>query len=315
MRGKKCIDDELLRSRSESYSSVESSHVSAGLQSTGGSEAKVETQNKNEMASITINVHRGPEEDDDDVLLGTNRFSVTYTSEGSGSSYNDIKGTDTPNNDLDNDESSQLGTSRLEDKVPLSTINEASNNFDDEGELEENDSIHSGASSENPIKWHPGRAPLELIETSNALDVFISAIRFDSSNFTHVSELYVQLEFLDSLSQLSSPISTNVRSSILPVSFASYLSFTRETSLILADEISHQKDDLAISVRLIEAKESEAMSDVNVFADALIDLWVMIEDNCSIVRQEIDLYDTHENSCIGSIVVDVRGHHLLSRCS
>jgi hypothetical protein len=33
------------------------------------------------------------------------------------------------------------------------------------------------------IKWVLGRAPLELVETANALDVFVSAVRFDTSSY------------------------------------------------------------------------------------------------------------------------------------
>jgi hypothetical protein len=35
-----------------------------------------------------------------------------------------------------------------------------------------------------PIRWITGRAPLELIETALALDIFVSAVRFDSTDFS-----------------------------------------------------------------------------------------------------------------------------------
>lgn len=76
------------------------------------------------------------------------------------------------------------------------------------------------------------------------------------------------------------------------------MSFNRETSLLLAEEIINQRENLALVVRFIDAGEDEntggGMAGVGtdspgvgprVFADAIVDLWVMIEDSCSIVRQ------------------------------
>ena len=82
------------------------------------------------------------------------------------------------------------------------------------------------------------------------------------------------------------------------------ISFNRETSMLLAEEISSQRENLALVVRFIEASDDFAGPDpsapsssssstpsggdaggARVFADAIVDLWVMIEDSCSIVRQ------------------------------
>ena len=45
------------------------------------------------------------------------------------------------------------------------------------------------ASIVNPIHWLSGRAPLELVETANALDVFISAVRFDSTDYAKIPKV------------------------------------------------------------------------------------------------------------------------------
>jgi hypothetical protein len=68
--------------------------------------------------------------------------------------------------------------------------------------------------------------------------------------------------------------------------FTADMSFNRETSLMLADEINNQKENLAIIIRFIEAGDDDGSdTETRVFADAIVDLWVMIEDSCSIVRQ------------------------------
>jgi hypothetical protein len=69
------------------------------------------------------------------------------------------------------------------------------------------------------------------------------------------------------------------------LSFSADMPFNRETSLILAEEIASQKENLAIVVRFIEASDDGSDTETRVFADAIVDLWVMIEDSCSIVRQ------------------------------
>lgn len=122
---------------------------------------------------------------------------------------------------------------------------------------------------------------------------------------------------------MSPPITTNTRMSIMPLSFAactlfmtvslvhsahithsllvenyfylfifidaSDMSFNRETCLILAEEISSQGEGLAVVIRFIEARDSDLGGDGNtetrVFADAIVELSVMIEDSCNINRQ------------------------------
>lgn len=58
--------------------------------------------------------------------------------------------------------------------------------------------------------------------------------------------------------------------------------FTRESSLILADEIG-SGDSLSLFIRIVRSPQpGKAAVEI---ADAEVDLWVMIEDSCSIVRQ------------------------------
>ena len=44
-------------------------------------------------------------------------------------------------------------------------------------------------------------------------------------------------------------------------------------------------------------------------------MWVMLEDGCNVVRQELDIVTVETQETIGTVVVDVRGHALLSNCS
>jgi hypothetical protein len=99
---------------------------------------------------------------------------------------------------------------------------------------------------------------------------------------------------------------------------------------LLAEEISSRLDNLCIIIRILEEAQSGPDTEMKEIGDAIVELLVMIEDSCGIVRQvshsphstrltlppqEIDICDLESGDCIGSAVVDVRGHHLLARCS
>ena len=61
------------------------------------------------------------------------------------------------------------------------------------------------------------------------------------------------------------------------------MSFNRESSLLLADEIDSSGEDLSLFIRIVQsASPGKAAKEI---AYAEVDLWVMIEDSCSIVRQ------------------------------
>lgn len=47
-------------------------------------------------------------------------------------------------------------------------------------------------------------------------------------------------------------------------------------------------------------------------AKGYIDLTVMIEDSCNIIRQEIELMTSEASEIIGSATVDVRGYRLFT---
>ena len=154
--------------------------------------------------SITINVHRhDDDEDQDGVLLGTNRFSSTYNSRDTISSCNDT------DEFLPGGLSSSGTTNVLQDIIEEDVQNSEmsndaeKNNKHDEGD-ENSDASQSTTLSEivhteeapdqispNPIEWLSGRAPLELVETANALDVFVSAIRIDSTEYAKIPKVII----------------------------------------------------------------------------------------------------------------------------
>ena len=53
----------------------------------------------------------------------------------------------------------------------------------------------------------------------------------------------------------------------------------------------------------------------NPIGQAVVNLWVMIEDKCNFNRKEVDIFMVDSTDSIGSVLVDVRGYHLLERCS
>jgi hypothetical protein len=63
------------------------------------------------------------------------------------------------------------------------------------------------------------------------------------------------------------------------------LSFNREASLLLAEEISSRMDNLCIIIRLLEEPQNGAEGELKEIGDAIVELLVMIEDSCGIVRQ------------------------------
>lgn len=184
--------------------------------------------------SVTIHMHRNDEdEDQDDVLLGTTRFTGTYTSGGTESSLNDTDEfqmtggggdardggggsvsadlslrsgggddhEDTAEFEVDPDDDYHDGNLRKDAHRPKSgdAVERLSSNDDSQfsnedpehsgGEDHEEASGDSKAAAANPIHWLSGRAPIDLVETANALDVFVSAIRFDSSDVAKIAKV------------------------------------------------------------------------------------------------------------------------------
>lgn len=100
-------------------------------------------------------------DDGDDVLLGTNLLQRTY---GTVSSF----------------DSDPLTPQRGNTSPTMPTHSPSTTSFN---EVSPTENIPSN-DSKNIIQWKPGRAPLELIETANALDIFVSAVRIDSSGYS-----------------------------------------------------------------------------------------------------------------------------------
>lgn len=69
------------------------------------------------------------------------------------------------------------------------------------------------------------------------------------------------------------------------------ISFNREASLLLAEEISSRGDNLCIIIRILEdsyrglSGGNGGIDNLREIGDAIVELYVMIEDSCSIVRQ------------------------------
>lgn len=49
--------------------------------------------------------------------------------------------------------------------------------------------------SDVPVTWKPGRAAMDLVETSRALDVFVSGIRLDSDVIDTVTEVCLHVRY------------------------------------------------------------------------------------------------------------------------
>lgn len=78
----------------------------------------------------------------------------------------------------------------------------------------------------------------------------------------------------------------------------------------IIDIISREHESLHFDVVLL----SDSKGDLQVVGSAEVNLWVMIEDACNILRQEVDIVGIEDGDVIGSLVVDVRGFHALSKC-
>ena len=77
----------------------------------------------------------------------------------------------------------------------------------------------------------------------------------------------------------------------------------------LKAEIADLGDATSIQLSILDG------DDQTIIGQANIDLWVMIEDSCNILRQEIDIWADDLSHVIGSAVIDCRGHRLLTKCS
>jgi hypothetical protein len=215
-------------------------------------------------------------------------------------------------------------------------------------------------STPGPVaQFSEGRADVEAVEVGQALDVLVSAIQLDagavpnrtssSSSSSSSSQVEICVQFLGALSQPSGAIGlptpsgsgtpTATRRSLLPVNLAAHMLMNRKASLALAEEIGDKGEELALQVLLYDVSSPTR----NLLGVATVPLWVMIEESCNILRQEVefvrvspwtgaepsmegwrqggdDLDEGNEGNegngdvSIGNAVVDVRGYILLERC-
>jgi hypothetical protein len=119
----------------------------------------------------------------------------------------------------------------------------------------------------------------------------------------------LQLEFLGLQSNPSPLIPSSAIVTVQPINYSSYLRLNADLSVLLSDEIQSEGEYLSFRINLIE-KDKEG-----VVAQGSVALWVMIEDSCNILRQEVDLFDPATEEVVGFAVLDVRGHRFLKECS
>lgn len=240
-------------------------------------------------------------DDDDDVLFGT----AVLTPGKVGDSYSDsessmrskVNKTFSPSKQ-DVDDNFDLSTSKEEDfdKAILKSLNKPI--------LPEESS--TSAPSKTQI-WKEGRAPLELVETGHALDVYVSAIRLEPSSVPSSSSVKLQVEFLGGPSSPSQAIMIGSRPSVQRVDYASHIIFNRSLLVLLAKQLSAQGDNFSLLINVIDSNTNKLLGSATVL------LYVMIEDSCSILRQEVDIIAATDlsGSSMGVAVIDVRGHHVL----
>jgi hypothetical protein len=77
----------------------------------------------------------------------------------------------------------------------------------------------------------------------------------------------------------------------------------------LIEEISELRENLSCTVYIYNKSENTLLGQAN------LELWIMIEDSCNILRQEANIYTPNMTSMIGSVVFDVKGHRLLTSCA
>jgi len=159
-----------------------------------------------------------------------------------------------------------------------------------------------------------------MLETARALEVFISAVCIDSNPGTEVDTGFLRLRFMGVDSASSSVFPLRASRQVTALSFSSHMTFSRASFHDLSDEIEREGENIAIDILLCK-DGGETGSPYTIIGTSSINLWVMIEDSCGIVRQEIDIFShstgeesSNDRVIIGSLVVDVRGHYVLTEC-
>ena len=228
------------------------------------------------------NSGRLSDDDGDDVLFGTARLKSSFADTGSTqkSQYSDHMSS---GDDIDQ---------------KLDKLMSKSQNVDSEKD------------TKSDLDWINGRAPLDLIEVAHALDLLVSAVSLSPEIQSQHPKIYLVIEFMNITSTPSPVLPTNLRQSFSSVNYAAHLLFNnREASLQLSKFIESEGMNIEVSISIIDEMKGTAIG------HAVVDLYVMIEDEKPLIRQEIDILSAEMGNIIGSIVVDVRGYQVLLRCA
>lgn len=204
------------------------------------------------------------DDDVDDVLMGTTKVSYLGSTGGTGGGATWK---------TSNDDSSDLHakTAGAPFDVPVAF---------DEGVASA--SLHSAT-------WLEGRAPVDLIEIAQALDVFVSAVRLERPGSIQGTAT-LEYKFLGVNSRPSSEFPLT-KMSVCPVNFASHMKFNKEACGELRAEIEDEGEALGLQILLMR----EQSDSKEIFGIANVNLWVMVEDSCPIVRQ---VYFVHKTHCL-----------------
>ena len=130
---------------------------------------------------------------------------------------------------------------------------------------------------QSSVVWVEGRSPLELLEVSQALEFFISAIRLEKA-LSSYGNACVQVKFLDSHSPTSTSFVLNSKL-VYPVNFPVHMKFNKAACRELSNEIENVGEGLACEILLLKSETKE------IIGTSTVNFWIMIEDSCNIVRQ------------------------------
>ena len=168
---------------------------------------------------------------------------------------------------------------------------------------------HSSPSSSS-ITWIEGRAPTELIELSQALEVFVSAVRFEVTDFQS-DNVALACRFLGATSSASISLSS-IPSAVQQLNYVVHMKYNKAACAELASEIEREGEDLGLELLLIGLSGEES----KILGSAVVNIWVMIEDSCNIMRQEVKILSQDRSvQSLGVVVVDVKGYHILQDCA
>ena len=90
------------------------------------------------------------------------------------------------------------------------------------------------------------------------------------------------------------------------------LVFDDRTLPMLEDEVRELQESITCQINIYSITGEDSRT---LLGQAIVELWVMVEDSCNILRQEIDIFTSDMTNVIGSAVVDVKGHRLLNRAA